>query len=112
MGPHPFPTVVRDFQSVIGKEIKSQMLEKEGRLPDVVMACVGGGSNAMGAFYEFIKDENVKLIGCEAAGLGIDTQNCRYNRNRHTRHLPRYEVVLLSERIRSDCSRIFNFGRS
>lgn len=67
MGPHPFPTVVRDFQSVIGKEIKSQMLEKEGRLPDVVMACVGGGSNAMGAFYEFIKDENVKLIGCEAA---------------------------------------------
>ena len=73
MGPHPFPTVVRDFQSVIGKEIKSQMLEKEGRLPDVVMACVGGGSNAMGAFYEFIKDEKVKLIGCEAAGLGIDT---------------------------------------
>ena len=73
MGPHPFPTVVRDFQSVIGKEIKSQMLEKEGRLPDAVMACVGGGSNAMGAFYEFIKDENVKLIGCEAAGLGIDT---------------------------------------
>ena len=73
MGPHPFPTVVRDFQSVIGKEIKSQMLEKEGRLPDVVMACVGGGSNAMGAFYEFIKDENVKLIGCEAAGLGPDT---------------------------------------
>ena len=69
----PFPTVVRDFQSVIGKEIKSQMLEKEGRLPDVVMACVGGGSNAMGAFYEFIKDENVKLIGCEAAGLGTDT---------------------------------------
>ena len=73
MGPHPFPTVVRDFQSVIGKEIKSQMLEKEGRLPDVVMACVGGGSNAMGAFYEFIKDENVKLIGCEAAGRGTDT---------------------------------------
>lgn len=73
MGPHPFPTVVRDFQSVIGKEIKSQMLKKEGRLPDVVMACVGGGSNAMGAFYEFIKDENVKLIGCEAAGLGADT---------------------------------------
>ena len=70
MGPHPFPTVVRDFQSVIGKEIKSQMLEKEGRLPDVVMACVGGGSNAMGAFYEFIKDENVKLIGW---GGGTDT---------------------------------------
>ena len=73
MGPHPFPTVVRDFQSVIGKEIKSQMLEKEGSLPDVDMASVGGGSNAMGAFYEIIMDENVKLIGCEAAGLGIDT---------------------------------------
>lgn len=72
MGPHPFPTVVRDFQSVIGKEIKAQLLEKEGKLPDVVMACVGGGSNAMGAFYEFIKDENVRLIGCEAAGLGVD----------------------------------------
>ncbi|MGN1432598.1 MAG: tryptophan synthase subunit beta [Ruminococcus sp.] len=72
MGPHPFPTVVRDFQSVIGKEIKAQLLEKEGKLPDIVMACVGGGSNAMGAFYEFIKDENVKLIGCEAAGLGVD----------------------------------------
>ena len=72
MGPHPFPTVVRDFQSVIGKEIKAQLLEKEGKLPDVVMACVGGGSNAMGAFYEFIKDESVRLIGCEAAGLGVD----------------------------------------
>ncbi len=73
MGPHPFPTMVRDFQSVIGKEIKSQMMEKEGRLPDVVMACVGGGSNAMGAFYEFIPDKEVRLIGCEAAGLGADT---------------------------------------
>ena len=72
MGAHPFPTVVRDFQSVISKEIKSQIMEKEGRLPDVVMACVGGGSNAIGAFYEFIKDEGVQLIGCEAAGLGVD----------------------------------------
>ena len=72
MGPHPFPMVVRDFQSVIGKEIKAQLLEKEGRLPDVVMACVGGGSNAMGAFYDFIGDESVQLIGCEAAGLGVD----------------------------------------
>lgn len=72
MGPHPFPTVVRDFQSVIGREIKAQLFEKEGKLPDVVMACVGGGSNAMGAFYEFIKDESVALIGCEAAGLGVD----------------------------------------
>lgn len=73
MGPHPFPTIVRDFQSVISKEIKSQILEKEGRLPDVVLACVGGGSNAMGAFYNFIEDKGVRLIGCEAAGRGVDT---------------------------------------
>lgn len=73
MGPYPFPEMVRDFQSVISKEIKSQMMEKEGRLPDVVMACVGGGSNAIGAFYNFIPDESVRLIGCEAAGRGIDT---------------------------------------
>ena len=73
MGPHPFPTIVRDFQSVISKEIKSQILEKEGRLPDVVMACVGGGSNAIGTFYNFIEDKGVRLIGCEAAGRGIDT---------------------------------------
>lgn len=73
MGPHPFPTIVRDFQSVISREIKSQMLEKEGRLPDVVLACVGGGSNAMGAFYNFIEDKDVRLIGCEAAGRGVDT---------------------------------------
>ena len=73
MGPHPFPTIVRDFQSVISKEIKSQILGKEGRLPDVVMACVGGGSNAIGTFYHFIEDKDVRLIGCEAAGRGIDT---------------------------------------
>ena len=73
MGPHPFPIIVRDFQSVISKEIKSQMLEKEGRLPDAVIACVGGGSNAIGSFYHFIEDKEVKLIGCEAAGRGIDT---------------------------------------
>lgn len=73
MGPHPFPTIVRDFQAVISKEIKQQMLEIEGRLPDVVMACVGGGSNAMGAFYHFIEDKSVKLIGCEAAGRGVNT---------------------------------------
>ena len=73
MGPHPFPTIVRDFQSVISKEIKEQILEKEGRLPDAVIACVGGGSNAIGAFYNFINDEEVELIGCEAAGRGIDT---------------------------------------
>ncbi len=73
MGPHPFPMIVRDFQKIIGEEIKEQILEKEGRLPDAVIACVGGGSNAIGAFYEFIPDEKVRLIGCEAAGLGVDT---------------------------------------
>ncbi len=73
MGPHPFPMIVRDFQAVISKEIKEQILEKEGRLPDAVLACVGGGSNAIGAFYHFIQDEGVRLIGCEAAGRGIDT---------------------------------------
>ena len=73
MGPHPFPTMVRDFQAVISKEIKAQMLEKEGRLPDAVLACVGGGSNAIGAFYHFIEVPSVRLIGCEAAGRGVDT---------------------------------------
>lgn len=73
MGPHPFPTMVRDFQAVISKEIKAQMLEKEGRLPDAVLACVGGGSNAIGAFYHFIEAPSVRLIGCEAAGRGVDT---------------------------------------
>lgn len=72
-GQHPFPTIVRDFQSVISKEIKEQLLDKEGRLPDAVIACVGGGSNAIGAFYHFIQDKDVRLIGCEAAGRGIDT---------------------------------------
>ena len=74
MGPHPFPTIVRDFQSVIGKEVKEEMLKKEGRLPDICMACVGGGSNAMGLFYDFIEDKDVQLIGCEAAGKGVDTE--------------------------------------
>ena len=73
MGPYPFPTIVRDFQSVISRENKQQIMEKEGRLPDAVLACVGGGSNAIGAFYHFIEDKSVRLIGCEAAGRGIDT---------------------------------------
>ncbi|MDO4921313.1 MAG: tryptophan synthase subunit beta [Phascolarctobacterium sp.] len=72
MGPHPYPEIVRDFQKIIGEEIRAQMLEKEGRLPDVLIACVGGGSNAIGMFYDFIKKENVRLIGVEAAGLGVD----------------------------------------
>jgi len=74
MGPHPFPMIVRDFQAVISKEAREQILARDGKLPAVVTACVGGGSNAMGIFYNFIKDESVKLIGCEAAGLGIDTE--------------------------------------
>ena len=73
MGPHPFPMMVRDFQSVIGREVHEQLLEKRGKLPDAVVACVGGGSNAMGIFYEFIPFESVKLIGCEAAGRGVET---------------------------------------
>jgi tryptophan synthase beta chain len=73
MGPHPFPTMVRNFQRVIGKEMKEQILEAEGKLPDMIIACVGGGSNAIGSFHEFIDDTSVQLIGCEAAGLGVDT---------------------------------------
>lgn len=73
MGPHPYPTIVRDFQKIIGEEVKAQMMEKEGRLPDVVMACVGGGSNAIGLFYDFIPDKEVQLIGVEAAGRGVNT---------------------------------------
>jgi len=74
MGPHPYPAMVRDFQKVIGKEVKQQLMAKEGRLPDVVMACVGGGSNAMGLFYDFIPDKSVQLIGVEAAGRGVNTE--------------------------------------
>lgn len=74
MGPHPFPTMVRDFQKIIGEEVRAQILKKEGRLPDYLLACVGGGSNAMGLFYDFIDDTGVKLIGCEAAGKGLDTE--------------------------------------
>jgi len=73
MGPHPFPEMVRDFQSIIGKEVKEQILEAEGKLPDVIIACVGGGSNAMGIFYDFLNNPEVRLIGCEAAGEGVDT---------------------------------------
>ena len=73
MGPHPYPTMVRDFQKIIGEETKCQMQEKEGKLPDCVIACVGGGSNAMGAFYDFVKDKNVRLVGAEAAGRGVHT---------------------------------------
>ncbi len=74
MGPHPFPTIVRDFQKIIGCEVRKQILEREGRLPDALVACVGGGSNAIGLFYDFIDEPNVRLIGCEAAGRGIHTK--------------------------------------
>lgn len=74
MGPHPYPAMVRDFQKIISEEIKSQLAEREGRLPDCIVACVGGGSNAMGAFYNFIEDKSVRLIGAEAGGLGVDTE--------------------------------------
>ena len=87
MGPYPFPEIVRDFQAVISKEIKAQLMEKEGRLPDVVMACVGGGSNAIGAFYDFIPDESVRLIGCEAAGRGVDTFETAATMNMARSHL-------------------------
>lgn len=73
MGPHPFPTIVRDFQSVISRESRAQILKAEGRLPDYILACCGGGSNAIGSFYHYIEDKDVKLVGCEAAGRGIDT---------------------------------------
>lgn len=82
MGPHPYPEIVRDFQRVIGKEVKEQMLAKEGRLPDIVMACVGGGSNAMGLFYDFISETDVQLIGVEAAGRGIETEETAATINR------------------------------
>ena len=93
MGPHPFPQIVRDFQAVISKEIKEQLMEKEGKLPDAVLACVGGGSNAIGAFYNFIEDESVRLIGCEAAGYCGNSRNDRY---RKIRNLPRNEILFLS----------------
>ncbi len=113
MGPHPFPTIVRDFQKIIGKEIKEQMMEKEGRLPDAVIACVGGGSNAIGAFYEFIEDKGVRLIGCEAAGLGADTdKKCSNHGQRNDSYFPRNEIRVLSGRIRTDRSGLFDFSRA
>lgn len=88
LGPHPFPTMVRDFQSVIGTETRRQVLEKTGRLPDAVVACVGGGSNAMGMFYPFLNDETVALYGVEAAGSGVDT-------DKHAATLTKGEVGVL-----------------
>ena len=101
MGPHPFPTIVRDFQAVISREIRQQLLEREGRLPDAVLACVGGGSNAIGAFYHFIQDPSVRLIGCEAAGGGYPRHG-GHHRHRPPGHLSRYEELLLPGRVRPD----------
>ena len=96
MGPHPFPTIVRDFQSVIGREVKQQTLEKEGKLPDAVLACVGGGSNAIGMFYDFIEDKSVRLIGCEAAGLGVETDKTAATMATGTsRYFSWYEILFL-----------------
>lgn len=84
IGPHPFPTIVRDFQRVIGREIKRQFFDIEGKLPNVVMACVGGGSNAIGTFYDFIKEDNVRLIGVEAGGDGEYYANILFGRSTHS----------------------------
>ena len=113
MGPHPFPMIVRDFQKVIGEEIKAQMLEKEGRLPDAVIACVGGGSNAMGTFYEFIPDKEVQLIGCEAAGLGVDTEkNAATIANGTTGIFHGMKSYVLPEQRRTDRTGLFDFRRT
>ena len=113
MGPHPFPTIVRDFQAVISREIKAQLLEKEGRLPDAVLACVGGGSNAIGSFYHFIEDEQVRLIGCEAAGRGIGYPgDGGHHRHREAGHLPRDEVLLLSGPVRPDRPGLLHLRRT
>ena len=112
MGPHPFPTIVRDFQAVISKEIKEQLAQAEGRLPDVVLACVGGGSNAIGTFYNFIGDPSVKLIGCEAAGARVDTpETAATIATGRFRHLPRHEVLLLPGRLRADRAPSTRFPR-
>ncbi len=110
MGPHPFPTIVRDFQSVISRETKAQMLEKEGRLPDAVIACVGGGSNAIGSFYHFIPDKSVRLIGCGARCGHL--RDRRHHRHRAGGHLPRHEVLFLPGQVWADCSGILHLRRA
>ena len=112
MGPHPFPMMVRDFQSVISKEARAQILEKEGKLPAAVLACVGGGSNAMGMFYNFIPDASVRLIGCEAAGRGIHRPARRHHRHRDVRRLPRDEILFLPGRSGADRTGLLHFRRS
>lgn len=112
MGPHPFPTIVRDFQAVISKEAREQILAEEGRLPDAVIACVGGGSNAIGSFYNFINDKNVELIGCEAAGKGADTFETGGNDcDGALGHFSRDEVLFLPGQIWTNCTGLFYFSR-
>ena len=109
MGPHPYPTIVRDFQKIIGEEVKAQMLEKEGRLPDVVMACVGGGSNAIGLFYDFIPDKEVKLIGVEAAGRGVNTAETAATIARETGDLP-WDGIPISSRMKAGRSPVYSIS--
>lgn len=113
MGPHPFPAIVRDFQAVISREIKAQLLEKEGRLPDAVLACVGGGSNAIGSFYHFIGDRQVRLIGCEAAGRGGGHPgDGGHHRHWEAGYLPRDEVLFLPGPIWTDRPRLLHLSRA
>ena len=113
MGPHPFPTIVRDFQSVISREAREQILDREGKLPAAVLACVGGGSNAMGMFYNFIGDASVKLIGCEAAGPGSGNGKTRgHHGGGDPGDLPRHEIVFLPGRVRADRPGVLHFRRS
>ena len=112
MGPHPFPTIVRDFQSVISREIKEQILEKEGKLPDAVLACVGGGSNAIGAFYHFIPHPEVRLIGLRGCRKRHRYQrDGSHDRHRLSRHFPWHEILFLSGRVWTDRSCLFYFRR-
>ena len=113
MGPHPFPTIVRDFQAVISREIRAQVLEREGRLPDAVLACVGGGSNAIGAFYHFIEDKGVRLIGCEAAGRGVDTaETAATIATGRLGIFHGMKSLFLPRRVRPDRSGVFDFRRA
>ena len=112
-GPHPYPAMVRDFQSVIGNETKEQMLAAEGRLPDTLVACIGGGSNAIGLFHPFLDDESVKIYGVEAGGHGLEVANghCRFDDRRQPRRAARESHVSSAGRRRPDPRRPFDLGR-
>ena len=110
-GPHPYPTLVRDFQSIIGNETKTQMQEVEGRLPDSLVACIGGGSNAMGLFHPFLDDPAVEIFGVEAAGHGLDAAACGVDRGRPSRRAARQPHLSADGRGRPDPGRAFDLGR-